>query len=54
MTYEKFSELWDMYLGKRQIKSGMSNDTLIALIEYSNGNKSKFKAIRKYLNSTVG
>lgn len=60
MNFERFSELWDALVTNRpkaadavQITNGMSQDTARALIEYSNGNKSKIEAVRLHLASVA-
>ena len=58
MTYERFSQLWDALVRDRPksktvdtdpIDFQMSPRTMSALIDYANGDKSKFNAIRKTL-----
>jgi len=53
MNFDRFSQLWDALVTYRPkpddavpITNGMSDATAIALIEYSNGDKSKINAIR--------
>jgi len=49
MKYERFSELWDVYVGNLQ-KNSEITPTLQALIDYANGDKSKFESVKDFLN----
>ena len=59
MSYERFSELWDALVTNRPrstnpnlspcTECSMTEATKIALIEYGQGNTSKFDVIRKSL-----
>lgn len=49
MNYETFSKLWDIYVGESQCDVEIT-PTLQSLIEYGQGNKTKFEEIRKKLN----
>lgn len=49
MTYERFSELWDLFVGKIDNEMEIT-PTLQALIDYSHGDKTKLEAIRVQLN----
>ena len=48
MDYEQFSQLWDIYIPKNT-KFICEPQTMQALIEYGEGNKTKFEEIRKFL-----
>jgi hypothetical protein len=50
MTYERFSELWDLFVGDFQ-KNKEITPTLQALIDYANGDKRQLEAIRIELNN---
>jgi hypothetical protein len=50
MSYERFSELWDIFVGNRQ-KNTEITPTLQALIDYAHGDKRKLEAIRVQLNN---
>ena len=49
MSYETFSKLWDIYIPK-DVKFICEPQTMTALIEYGQGNKSKIESIRKFLD----
>lgn len=49
MKYERFSQLWDKYVGERQ-KNSEITPTLQALIEYGQGDTSKIDAVREFLD----
>jgi hypothetical protein len=58
MNYERFSQLWDALVTHRPaggnaapITNGMTADTAAALVDYANGNKAKFEAVRTFLKS---
>lgn len=50
MTYNRFSELWDLFVGNLQEEVEIT-PTLQALIDYSHGDKTKLEAIRIELNN---
>jgi len=59
MEYQRFSELWDALVTNRPksatdapITNGMTEETASALIDYANGNKSKFESVRHRLATT--
>jgi hypothetical protein len=53
MKFERFSELWDALITNNPNVPPMTTDTspetMTALIEYGQGNKSKIESIRKML-----
>ena len=49
MTYERFKQLWDEILGDRVTEFNASDETMKALIEYGQGNKTKIESVRKFL-----
>jgi len=49
MTYERFSELWDLFVGKIEGEIEIT-PTLQALIDYANGDKTQLEAIRIRIN----
>jgi len=54
MTFERFSEIWDMLIKMPDAKeivfsTGMSQHTMNALIKYANGDKSEVEKIREAL-----
>lgn len=56
MNYERFSQLWEALVTNRPkrpdvapISNGMTTETATALIEYSNGDKSKILDVRKFI-----
>jgi hypothetical protein len=50
MTYERFSQLWDEIIGNKCLTMNATDDTVKALIEYGQGNKSKINAIREFIS----
>lgn len=49
MKYERFSELWDKYIGNTVNGFDMTEETKSALIEYSQGNTSRIDSVREFL-----
>ncbi len=50
MSFERFSELWNIFVGDKQ-KNSEITPTLQALIDYANGDKRTLEAIRVQLNN---
>ena len=48
MKYERFSEIWDKYMPEGMTFEAEPN-TIVALIEYSQGNKQKMEEVRRIL-----
>jgi hypothetical protein len=52
MTYKQFSTIWDIYIPS-ETKWICEPATMKALIEYGQGNKTKFKEIREFLGTNL-
>jgi hypothetical protein len=51
MKYKQFKKLWEKYIPS-DVKFICEHQTMQALIEYGEGNKSKIQEVRKFLATT--